>query len=211
MKKFLAALFVATTFAAANARTFEIKVLNTPTINIGGRTLKAGDKFEDSAPVNWASDRQAMKVLSDDNKVYVLSKDLMAKRNAKTFADYLASVKTASSRNDGDNFPVTVADHRRIFEGDFVLLDTIALKVGWRTDDSSYFEAQTMDLGENNFSFVIPANDNVLVITKETFAKLPSECNYVILKIDYIEKEYGDTTEITDSMAVEIVPEAAAD
>lgn len=206
MKTILLVISLTFSLMIANARTFEIKVLNTPTINIGGKNLKVGNRFDENAVINWSSNNQAMKVLSDDNKIYVLSKGLLSKHNSKTFADYITSIKSATVRNDGENFPVTVADHRALLEGDFVLLDSINVKVGWRTNDSSYFEATTTNLGEKNISFIITSMDNVLTITRNVFSQLSSDCDYVILSINYIEKEYGETTPITDSMNIEIVP-----
>ena len=206
MRNLLTLLFIVFALAITNAKTFEIKILNTPTINIGGKNLKIGDKFDDKAQIAWSSDKQAMKVLSDDNKIYVLSNKLLNKYKAKTFADYITSVKSATVRNDGKNFPITVADHRAIFESDFVLLDSISIIVGWRTNDSSYFEATTTNLGDKNFSFIIPSKGNVLTISNDVFTQLPADTTYVILSIDYIEKEYGETTPITDSTKIEIVP-----
>lgn len=206
MKKLLILSFLALALVVVNARTFEIKVLNTPTINIGGKSLKVGNYFDENAPITWSSDKQAMKVLSDDNQVYILSSKLLSKYKARSFADYITSVKSATVRNDGENFPVTVADHRAIFENDFVLLDTISVRVGWKTNDSSYFEATTTNLGDKNFSFIIPSKGNVLTISNDVFTQLPADTTYVILSIDYIEKEYGETTPITDSTKIEIVP-----
>lgn len=206
MKKIVSLLFMAVCLLTAGAETYQIKVLNTPTINIDGKELKVGDSFDSSATINWSSDRQAMKVLSDKNKVYVMSGNLMAKHKVKTFSDYLSTVKSTTVRNDGENFPVTVADHRAIFENDFVMLDSISIKVGWRTNESSYFEAHTTNLGENNFSFIIPSQDNILTVTRENFNNLPVDCTHLTITIKYIEKEYDDTTLITDSMELDLMP-----
>lgn len=206
MKKFLALFFFVLSLTVANARTFEIKVINTPTINIGGKNLKVGNTFDEKAPIVWSSDHQAMKVVSDDNNVYVLSNKLLSKHKAKSFADYITSVKSATVRNDGENFPVTVDDHRAILENDFVLLDTISVRVGWRTNESSYFEATTTNLGDQNFSFIISSQDNVLTISRDSFPMLSSDFSEIILSIKYVEKEYGETTPITDSMIIEITP-----
>ncbi len=207
MKKLTLLLLALFSLIEVNAKTFEIKVLNTPTINIGGKVLHQGCTFDEKDFINWSSDRQAMKVLSDDNKIYVLSKGLLTKHKAKTFADYVTSVKSATVRNDGENFPVTLADHRAIFESDFILLDYVSINVGWRTDNSSYFEASTSNLGNENFSFIIPSyNDGILMLNRSLFTKLPNDCNSVILSVRYIEKDCDETTLITDSMNLEIVP-----
>lgn len=206
MKKILTLIFVTISLIVANARTFKIKVLNTPTINIGGKTLQVGNIFDEKAHIDWSSDKQAMKVLSDDNKVYVISKGLLAKYKSKSFADYIISVKSATVRNDGENFPVTVEDHRAILERNFVVLDSLSFKVGWTTNESSYFEASVNNSGTDGYSFTIPSADNVLTISRDLFNSIPTGCEDVSLTITYIEKEYNDTTLITDSMNIEIVP-----
>lgn len=206
MKRILSVIFCALSMIIATARTFEIKVLNTPTINIGGKDLKVGNHFDEHAIINWSSDKQAIKVLSDDNKVYVISKGLFSKNDSKTFADYITSIKSATVRNDGENFPITVDDHRAILEGNFVLLDSIQVKVGWRTNESSYFEAFINNVGQNDFSFIIPSHENILTISRLDIPKLPSDCGSITLTVKYVEKEYDDTTEITDSMIIEVVP-----
>lgn len=198
-------VFLTLTLLISSARTFEIKVLNTPYINIGGKELKVGNKFDEKAFINWSNERQAMKVLSEDNKVYVLSKGLLAKHKAKSFADYLTSVKSASARNDGENFPVTVADHQAIFEGDFALLDSISFNVGWRIDELSYFEARTNNL-DKNVSFIIPTIEGRLVLTKYFLKSLSLDYDKISFTIIYREKEYNDTTLVTESMNIEIVP-----
>ncbi len=189
-----------------HARTFEIKVLNTPSININGKELKVGNSFEETAQINWSSDKQAMKVLSDDNKIFVISKNLLTKYKAKNFSDYITSVKSATVRNDGENLPVSVEDHRAIFEGDFVLMDYITFNVGWKIDEFSFFEGMTNNLGEGNITFIMNTIDGKILISREILNILPKGCDTVSLTVRYIEKEYNDTTLITDKMNIEIVP-----
>ena len=69
-----------------SAMNYQIKVLNTPTITINGKELKVGDRFDDQAIITWSKESQAMRVLSDDNRVYTLSAKLCKEIKAKKFS-----------------------------------------------------------------------------------------------------------------------------
>lgn len=187
-------------------RMLEIKLLNTPNIMIDGKEHLVGDKFDERATIKWAHEKQAMKVLSEDNKLYVLSPGLFTKYRTKSFADYVTNVKSTFVRNAGSAFPVSVDDHEELFENDFVLMDSIVINVGWKVDENSFFEARTTNLGDDNFSFVIPVTENGLVLDRTLFSRVPDHCGIVQISVQYVEKQYGETTPLTDSMTVEIVP-----
>lgn len=206
MKNFLSLFLLAVSVLFANGRTFEIKVLNTPTINIGNKNLKVGDIFDENDTIFWASNKQAMKALSDDNKLYIFSNKLYQKLNVKSFSDYITSVESTSVRAAGGDLPISLDDHKASFEGDFVLLDSISVTVGWKSDENTFFVAKTTNLGENNFMFIIPCDKNTLTIDREICSQLPPDCDFVRLSIGYYEREYNEFTLITDSMNVEIVP-----
>ncbi len=206
MKRILIMTLLLAVVQAVSATTFVIKVLNTPSITINGKELKVGDRFDENAVISWKSESQAMKVLSEDNNVYVFTPKIFSKYHVKNFKDYLTSVKTMAVRNDGENFPVSVEDHRAIFEGSFVLMDSLSFNVGWKVDDNSYFEATTNNL-DNNFSFVIPCIGNELIITKENLASLSDNVDSISLIIRYVETEYNESVLITESMNLELVPE----
>lgn len=206
MKNFLTLFLLAVSVLFANGRTFEVKVLNTPTINIGDKNLKVGNLFDENDTIFWSSDNQAMKVLSDDNKVYILSHKLFDKLNVKSFADYITSVESTSVRAAGEDLPISLDDHKANFEGDFVLLDSISVIVGWKSNENSFFVAKTTNLGDSNFMFIIPCDKNTLTIDREICSQLPPDCDFVRLSIGYFEREYNEFTHITDSMNIEIVP-----
>ena len=64
------------TALTASAMKYQIKVLNTPTITIDNKAAKVGDWFDDQSVIVWSRDNQAMRVISEDNKVYTLSAKL---------------------------------------------------------------------------------------------------------------------------------------
>lgn len=207
MRKFMAAILFMATVCMAYGRTFEIKVLNTPTITIDDKECGVGDKFGENAKISWAADNQAMKVLSDDNKIYVMSPKIWQKYKVKDFKDFLVTVKNASVRNDGEEFPVSVSDHRLLFEDDFLLLDPIRVRVGWRVDDTCYFEATTNNLGDDNFTIIMPYDEHQVIITRDMLGSTPADVDTLSLTVRYVENDIDETTLITDAMTIYIMPE----
>lgn len=56
MNRKLCIAFICTMIScAAVSGPVKILFLNTPTINIGGKSLKVGDTFDDAATINWQS------------------------------------------------------------------------------------------------------------------------------------------------------------
>lgn len=198
--------FILSCMLTVSAKTFEIKMLNSPSITIDGKELHVGSRFLENAKISWESSDQAMKVLSDDNRVYVVSPKLFSKYHVTCFSDFLSSVKSATVRNDGENFPMTTEDHKAIFEGNFVLMDSVSFKTGWKVDDKSFFEAETNDLDNHNMSFKIPTDNGKLYISRSLLDSCQIDDCIVRLTVRYVELEYNESTLITDSLELEMVP-----
>lgn len=186
-------------------KNLEIKMLNTPSITIGGKKLKVGDKFDENSNISWSSDKQAMKVLSEDNKLYVLTPKLFTKYNISNFSDYITSVKPTFVRYDGENFPISLEDHKRIFEQDYVLLDSLLVKVGWKVDEDSYFIIKNKKDNKKG-SLKIPYDAGFLILKREFFSDSLDEDMELELSVEYIETQYNDSTLITDKMVLHILP-----
>lgn len=182
------------------AENYTIKMLNTASININGKQMHVGDSFDENAKINWASDKQAMKVLSDANVLYVITPKLFKQKEVRSFSDFIAATKAATVRAS-DGFLVSLDDHRSVFSGDFILLDSISIKVGWRIDDNSYFIAEG-----NGVSFRIPHSNGCLIFTPNLFDGVASKDDSVKLTIRYVENEYNDTTLVTNTMNIIQVP-----
>jgi len=55
-------------------QTYQIKNLNTQTIEIGGKRLKVGDWFKGSEKIKWASKEQVMEAVDSKNyEIHVFS------------------------------------------------------------------------------------------------------------------------------------------
>jgi len=198
MKKLWMTVFaVVVTLASATAARYTIKRLNTPSLTVDGRELKVGDTFGGNARITWKSGRQAAKLLSDDNKIYVITGRTYGTSGAVTFADFVAGYKSLSTR--GDDYPVSVADHAALMNGDFVLLDSLKFPTTWTVDENSFFARLTPGGLKR-----LPSAGGDIAITRADVAVSDGED---VLKVVYVERQYGDTTLIADRLRVIVVPE----
>lgn len=116
-------LAVCTAAVAPQRSTYKITRLSTPTITIGGKTLKKGDTFRASDRIDWADNRQTLEAKETaTGKIYRLSKQVFeSKSMVKTLADYCLAVSRGSTRGGaGANFafrrgrPLSGSDQRRL-------------------------------------------------------------------------------------------------
>lgn len=108
-----------------SAKKYQIKVLNTPTITIDKKEAKVGDWFDDQSVIVWSRDNQAMRVVSEDNKVYTLSAKLYKESKSKKFADFIIYTKPLAARGANDQDLIEQLAER--FEQDFIMLDEIVI------------------------------------------------------------------------------------
>ena len=121
--------------APVMAQDFKILFVNTETIRIGGKDLSRGDLFSETDKVEWASDKQAMKVLSlADKKQYILSSEMFKKEKTKSAKDYLVRTNRLSTRGTGSLSMV-----RRQLGETLQVLDTTCVSVGYVPDEEEYF------------------------------------------------------------------------
>ena len=135
------------TALSASAMKYQIKVLNTPTITIDNKVAKVGDWFDDQSVIVWSRDNQAMRVVSEDNKVYTLSAKLYKESKSKKFSDFIIYTKPLAARGTNDDSLIAKLQER--FDQDFVMLDEIVI------------DLSDIELPENcYFQFIAVKNDN---------------------------------------------------
>ena len=89
--------------AVEETATYQIMKLNTPSITIGGKSLKVGDRFSGTSNIKWNDDKQMMEV-KDVGKgaIFRFSKKVMnSKGSALSLADFFLRTNKASSRVAG--------------------------------------------------------------------------------------------------------------
>lgn len=116
-------LAVCTAAVAPQRSSYKITRLSTPTITIGGKTLKSGDTFRSTDRIDWADNKQTLEAKETaTGKIYRLSKQVFeSKSMVKTLADYCLAVSRGSTRGGaGANFafrrgrPLSGSDQRRL-------------------------------------------------------------------------------------------------
>lgn len=143
------------TALSASAMKYQIKVLNTPSITIDNKVAKVGYWFDDQSVIVWSKDNQAMRVVSEDNKVYTLSAKLYKESKSKKFSDFIIYTKPLAAR--GTNNLDLIEQLAERFDNVFVMLDEIVIdlsdidvpqnmifhfSINNNNDNSCYFEVK---------------------------------------------------------------------
>ena len=117
------------------AQEYEILWMNTKTIRIGGKDLVTGDVFSAKDKIRWASDKQAMKVLSlSDYKEYVLTSPDYKQEKVNNTKDFFNRLKQMSTRGSGSLSSVASTMNRTIY-----VADTTMISIDYVPDKSEFF------------------------------------------------------------------------
>lgn len=186
-----------------SAMNYQIKVLNTPTITINGKELKVGDWFDDQAIITWSKENQAMRVLSEDNRVYTLSAKLCKEIKAKKFSDFILYTKPLAARGN-DSLTLKEALEEK-FDNSFIMLDEIVI------------DLSDIELPNNLSLYFITKNNEdkkgKFIISKST-AKLKRKALNKLNLNDvkklsfnvYVQIGQDEPILVTDHMDIEILP-----
>lgn len=193
-------MLIITAFFSCGAMRYQIKYLNTPTINVNQKQLKTGDWLDDDAVINWEKDTQAMRVLSEDNKVYTLSAKRYKESKSKKFSDFILSIKPMASRG----MHTLKKDLRAIFENEFEILDELHIDLSEveGLPEGITFLFSSNDDSNQNLSLT-PEND-ILVITREDIECFSSSIQPFSLSVKFLLPGSEEEILITDWF--EIIP-----
>lgn len=144
---------------------YKITRLNTPTIVIGGKTLKVGDTFDDPSTVKWSSPKQSMEVLNlATGQLNSFSQKLFKQKSVLSIKDYFIETKKTSRRDDSELGKLTLSKYRNLYPE-----KRIALVIGNSNyDNLSYLRNARKDaedvgecLGELGFDVMSFGETNV--------------------------------------------------
>lgn len=182
-----------------SAMNYRIKVLNTPTITINGKELKVGDWFDDQAIITWSKESQAMRVLSEDNRVYTLSAKLCKEIKAKKFSDFILYTKPLAARGN-DSLTLKEALEEK-FDNNFIMLDEIVVDLNnIKLSNNDVFYAEF-----RNVQMPLFINDGFIHLKREDIVKLWKIENESFKVSIY--GRFGDTIRnITNHFEVEMYP-----
>lgn len=193
-------------FVEAKNNKYLIKFLNTETITINKKKYREGDTFKDPAVITWESDKQGMKVLTEDNELLTITGAKYKAAKKKNFKDYIAYTKPTSSRAYGELL-ISLNDHKESLEDGFLLIDSLFVPVGWQVANGAYYLATfNVQNGKANSAIVPSVTPKRLLITSELYDSLTENSDSAYITLYYIEPATNDTTLITDRMFVEKIP-----
>lgn len=193
------------TALSASAMKYQIKVLNTPSITIDNKVSKVGDWFDDQSVIVWSKDNQAMRVVSEDNKVYTLSAKLYKESKSKKFSDFIIYTKPLAAR--GTNNLDLIEQLAERFDNTFVMLDEIVIDLsGVDVPVESHFIIKNNSYNSCNAdnSFEAILDSGLLRITRNIINEIISgEKVTVVLGIQL--NDNHDAIDITD-VIIELLP-----
>lgn len=159
---------------------YQIKLLNTPTITINGEKAKVGDWFDDKAVITWDNEKQAMKVLSEDNHIYTLSAKTYKNTKANTFLDYIVAVKPMIARGSSS----LKERFEELQYGGCVLMDSLYLDLS-DTDlsEEDVLTGEIIDSTGHPFTFEFIKEGDYIVLLREHLIPIIDKIDGEVMEI----------------------------
>ena len=175
---------------SATAQDFKILFVNTGTIRVGGKELKAGDVFNQDETIQWTEPKQAMKVQSlTDKQRYIFVSEDFSDHKMKSAKDYLVKSNRLSTRGSG-----SLSSVGRKMSDTIYVMDEEMIPIDYVPDESEYFFV-TNGAGR----FVLDFQDKHLLISPEIWA----DNEPVEVDLFY---HYADGEEECVKEAIQIIP-----
>lgn len=189
-----------------SAKKYQIKVLNTPTITIDNKEAKVGDWFDDQSVIVWSKDNQAMRVVSEDNKVYTLSGKLYKEAKAKKFSDFILYTKPLAARGTNDlDLIEQLADR---FDNHFIMLDEIVIDLTDMEVKTSYVIVLERTGDNNNKCTSIYLHPNGKSLTIQRSDIFETDCNKeteILVRVS-LAQDSGVTAIISENFEIDVLP-----
>lgn len=193
------------TALTASAMKYQIKVLNTPTITIDNKAAKVGDWFDDQSVIVWSRDNQAMRVVSEDNKVYTLSAKLYKESKSKKFSDFIIYTKPLAARGTNDHSLIAKLQER--FDQDFIMLDEIVIDLSdIDIPQNITFHFSVKNKNEDSCYFEVKPEKGVVLIPRSSISSFYSpEISELLFNV-YWGTAPNKVDKISDSFTVLMLP-----
>ena len=206
MRIFKILIFISCIISTLNcaAKKYQIKVLNTPSITIDKKEAKVGDWFDDQSVIVWSKYNQAMRVVSEDNKVYTLSAKLYKESKSKTFADFIVYTKPLAAR--GTNNLDLIEQLAERFDQDFIMLDEIAIDLSdIELPNNAVFRLYSSEKPNSKYIEVSPKAKN-FSLSRISLIRLCGMNNGKIQFIVMLGYPLHDFEIINDSCDISLIP-----
>lgn len=181
---------------------YQIKVLNTPSITIDNKVAKVGDWFDDQSVIVWSKDNQAMRVVSEDNKVYTLSAKLYKESKSKKFSDFIIYTKPLAAR--GTNNLGLIEQLAERFDNTFVILDEIVIDLaGIEFIEDTYVEFYFEPLNKSLKKLISRTNPQISISRSEI--QYWNEYSSSLLLNVYLSNRFVDKTLIPKLFEIDVL------
>ena len=187
----------------ASAMKYQIKVLNTPRITINNKEMKVGDWFDDQAVIAWSKESQAMRVLSEDNRVYTLSAKLCKEIKVKTFADFILYTKPLAARGNYSQTLIEALEEK--FDNYFIMLDEIVVDLSDIELPENFSIYFTLKENEKHYGKFIVSNSKV-ILKRNQFEKFDLVKNGILSICVYMRMGLDKTLLITNNTEIDFLP-----
>lgn len=201
MKKTILAVILALVAVTARPDEFKILYLTTPTITIGGRTLKAGDTFAGSAHIAWSAPRQAMKVMNTATKKQslVVADKFTGSKSADMDSYFVASKQLSTRQGE----LINTLELGVVLGQQHYMLDSIEVSTSLPVDDSRFFFA-SYDYNGETINKKLKCENGMLTFDRSLFTidgKVIEPFD-VTLTVWYMDRGAGNKTLVTDKMTI---------
>lgn len=205
MRIFKILIFISCIISTLNcaAKKYQIKVLNTPSITIDKKEAKVGDWFDDKSVIVWSKENQAMRVVSEDNKVYTLSAKLYKESKSKTFADFIVYTKPLAAR--GTNNPDLIEQLAERFDQDFIMLDEIVIDLSdirLSEDISIEFNFEPL---KYSFKKIVSHSTPQIILQRSDILTLSENSSQLVFCV-YLSNTLNNPSLISNSLEIEVLP-----
>lgn len=194
--------FVLTTMVSSAMR-YQIKVLNTPTIRINDKELKVGDWFDDQAVIIWSKENQAMRVLSENNRIYTLSAKLCREINVNKFADFILYTKPLAARGNKSASLKEILEEK--FDNSFIMLDKIELDLS-EIELPENFRLNFIVQNKENYKGDFIISNSIVRLNRMSIRNIALNGFKTISLSIYMQIGQDAPILITDYMDIEILP-----
>lgn len=202
IKNFFIAAMIIFTAMSSTAMNYQIKFLNTPTITINKKKMKVGDWFSDRSIIQWDSDSQAMRVLSQDNKTYTISAIGHKRSKAKKLSDYLINIKPMGVRDYGG----WAKNLTSVFENKYEILDELHIDISDISDLPQDLIIVISGKQPDSSSLVLQPKDGIITISRNEIEPLLNAYQPVLLRVTCEHPSNPKSLHLTDWLSLTPLP-----
>lgn len=201
LRRLFPMLIMFLTVLSCSAIKYQIKYLNTPSIKIDKRQHKVGDWFSDNSKIYWENTKQAMRVLSENNRVYTISASKFNKK-VTTLGEFISGTKTGGNRG---GFHTLHNDLEAIFQNEYEILDELQIDLSDVEDLPADITFTISSTDDSIKPLSLKPENGILTIARESLDQVDTQEDKISLTIKFTRSD-GKASLITDQFELLLLP-----